>query len=35
MSYLINNWSFDPFLVVAIAIAIWHEKACGGDSPAK
>lgn len=25
MSYLINNWSFDPFLVVAIAVAVWHE----------
>jgi putative membrane protein len=25
MSYLTGHWSFDPFLVVAIVVAIWHE----------
>jgi cytochrome c oxidase assembly factor CtaG/cytochrome oxidase Cu insertion factor (SCO1/SenC/PrrC family) len=25
MNYLLNNWSFDPFLVVAAGIAAWHE----------
>jgi putative membrane protein len=25
MSYLLNNWSFDPFLVVAVLVAAWHE----------
>ena len=25
MNYLLNNWSFDPFLVVAILVAAWHE----------
>jgi cytochrome c oxidase assembly factor CtaG len=25
MSYLTENWSFDPFLILAIAIAGWHE----------
>jgi cytochrome c oxidase assembly factor CtaG len=25
MSYLVGNWSFDPFLVVAIAVVGWHE----------
>jgi putative membrane protein len=25
MSYLLNHWSFDPFLVVAVAVAAWHE----------
>ena len=25
MSYLLNNWSFDPFLVVAAGVAVWHE----------
>ena len=25
MSYLIGHWSFDPFLVVAIVLAGWHE----------
>src|ERR1700677_2029366 len=25
MSYLADHWSFDPFLVVAIAVACWHE----------
>jgi putative membrane protein len=25
MNYLLNNWSFDPFLVVAAGVAVWHE----------
>lgn len=25
MNYLLNNWSFDPFLVVAVLVAAWHE----------
>jgi putative membrane protein len=25
MNYLLNNWSFDPFLVVAVLVASWHE----------
>jgi len=25
MSYLVDHWSFDPFLVVAILLAAWHE----------
>jgi len=25
MNYLLNNWSFDPFLVVAILVAAWHQ----------
>jgi putative membrane protein len=25
MSYLLNNWSFDPFLVLAVLVAAWHE----------
>jgi putative membrane protein len=25
MSYLLDHWSFDPFLVIAIVLAIWHE----------
>ncbi len=25
MSYVIGHWSFDPFLIVAIALAAWHE----------
>ncbi|HTU74961.1 MAG TPA: cytochrome c oxidase assembly protein [Trebonia sp.] len=25
MSYLLSNWSFDPFLVVAAGVAAWHE----------
>jgi putative membrane protein len=27
MNYLLNNWSFDPFLVVAVLVAAWHEAA--------
>ena len=25
MRYLIDHWSFDPFLIVAIVLAAWHE----------
>jgi putative membrane protein len=25
MSYLVDNWSFDPFLILAIILVIWHE----------
>jgi putative membrane protein len=25
MNYLTNHWSFDPFLILAIVVAVWHE----------
>ena len=25
MSYLIDHWSFDPFLIIAIVLAVWYE----------
>ncbi len=25
MSYIVNHWSFDPFLIIAIVLAVWHE----------
>src|SRR5215467_13970854 len=25
MNYLVDNWSFDPFLVVALVLVVWHE----------
>jgi len=25
MTYLVHHWSFDPFLIIAIAVAVWHE----------
>ena len=25
MSYLTHHWSFDPFLIIAIVLVIWHE----------
>jgi putative membrane protein len=25
MSYVTDNWSFDPFLILAVAVAGWHE----------
>jgi putative membrane protein len=25
MSYLVDHWSFDPFMIVAIVLAAWHE----------
>ncbi|HWG02550.1 MAG TPA: cytochrome c oxidase assembly protein [Trebonia sp.] len=25
MRYLVEHWSLDPFLVIAVAVAVWHE----------
>jgi putative membrane protein len=25
MRYLIDHWSFDPFLIIALVLAVWHE----------
>jgi putative membrane protein len=25
MSYILDNWSFDPFLILAVIVTIWHE----------
>ena len=25
MGYLINHWSFDPFLIIVVGLVIWHE----------
>jgi putative membrane protein len=25
MSYLLDHWSYDPFLIVAVVVAAWHE----------
>ena len=25
MNYITQHWSFDPFLILAVAIAGWHE----------
>ncbi len=25
MSYVVNHWSFGPFLILAIVVAVWHE----------
>lgn len=25
MSYLIDHWSFDPFLILAVVLVVWHE----------
>jgi putative membrane protein len=25
MSYILDHWSFDPFLIIAVVLAIWHE----------
>ena len=25
MSYLVNNWSFDPFLILVLILVAWHE----------
>jgi putative membrane protein len=25
MSYLVDHWSFDPFLIIAVGLVVWHE----------
>ncbi len=25
MTYVVSHWSFDPFLIIAIVLAVWHE----------
>jgi putative membrane protein len=25
MHYILDNWSFDPFLIIVVAVVIWHE----------
>ncbi|WP_300607547.1 cytochrome c oxidase assembly protein [Trebonia sp.] len=25
MHYILDNWSFDPFLVIALVVVVWHE----------
>ena len=25
MHYILDNWSFDPFLIVALVVVVWHE----------
>jgi len=30
MSYLVDHWSFDPFLIIAIAVAAWYEIGLAG-----
>ena len=25
MHYILDNWSFDPFLIVALIVVVWHE----------
>ena len=25
MSYLVDHWSFDPFMIIAIVLVVWHE----------
>jgi putative membrane protein len=25
MNYILDNWSFDPFLIIVIGVVIWHE----------
>jgi len=25
MNYVVDNWSFDPFIVVVVILIVWHE----------
>jgi putative membrane protein len=25
MSYILDHWSFDPFMIIAIVLVVWHE----------
>src|ERR1700689_4217336 len=33
MRYLVEHWSFDPFLIVAIVLAAWHEVGLARPAP--
>ena len=25
MNYILDNWSFDPFLIIVAVVVVWHE----------